>query len=475
MAFPSTLSINAYTGVEEPVQGKVTATIRNWGIKQRLDKVPRLLDAPEPKDRRKWQDPDIGWGLILPENEALSPQDRAAAVDAPEPIRALLSDRTGAPVFRYRADRVGFLTAYYPPNGASRQISLTSAGNRGIAPGRLPYYLLICGSPQLIPWRFQYLLNQSCYVGRLDLDPAGLENYVRALKQNWADIDSRADQPLVWAVDHNESDITHLMRRVIADPVALKLQTDPDWGAKVSAFAGDTATLNHLTTALAAKQPALIVTTSHGLTGPQNDPAQMAAQLGFPVDQQHTPVTAAALLAAWEPRGAIWYAHACCSAGSDASSSYTDLLDAASPLLRTLQAVAALGSQSAPLPQKLLGAAKPLRAFIGHVEPTFDWTLRQPQTGQVLARTITEALYDHLYQRKREPIAMAFADCYKHVGELLAIWESAHNDVANVNPQIREDARYTALVAQLTAFDRRSMVILGDPTACIPATPPPSP
>lgn len=470
MNFPATLAINAYTGTDEAVQGQVVANIKNWGIKPRLDKVPRLLDAPEPKDRRKWQDPDIGWGLLLPENESLTPQERAAAVDAPDPIRDLLTTRPDAPVLRYRADRVGFLTAYYA-NGASRQISLSSAGNRGIAPGRLPYYLLICGSPKVIPWRLQYLLNQSCYVGRLDLDPPALENYIRALKSNWADMDSRADQPLVWAVDHSDADITHLMRRVIADPVAAKLQADQDWGAKVTTCAGDTATLNHLTTALAAKQPALIVTTSHGMTGPHQDPALMAAQLGFPVDQQHALVTADALLAAWEPRGAIWYAHACCSAGSDESSSYVDLLDAASPVLRTLQAVAALGSQSAPLPQRLLGAAKPLRAFIGHVEPTFDWTLRQPQTGQVLTRTITEALYDHLYQRKREPIAMAFADCYKHVGELLSIWESAHQAVANVDAAIREGARYTALVAQLTAFDRRSMVILGDPTACIPATP----
>jgi hypothetical protein len=110
----------------------------------------------------------------------------------------------------------------------------------------------------------------------------------------------------------------------------------------------------------------------------------MAASLGALVDGQHLTLDIDALLAAWQPDGAIWYAHACCSAGCDNVNSYKELVPAGSTLASVLDGVAALGAQVAPLPQRLLGAAKPLRAFIGHVEPTFDWTLRQPETGQVL-------------------------------------------------------------------------------------------
>src|SRR6185295_13974597 len=91
---------------------------------------------------------------------------------------------------------------------------------------------------------------------------------------------------------------------------------------------------------------------------------------------------------------------------------------------KILQAVAGLGSRVAPLPRKLLGAEKPLRAFVGHVEPTFDWTLRA-ETGQVLTSTIQKALYERMYRARPEPVAMAFESVYRHVGELLAQWNDA--------------------------------------------------
>ena len=49
---------------------------------------------------------------------------------------------------------------------------------------------------------------------------------------------------------------------------------------------------------------------------------------------------------------------------------YTGLVD--DRLNQVLQAVADLGSLIAPLPKILLGAKKPLRAFIGQVELTFN-------------------------------------------------------------------------------------------------------
>jgi hypothetical protein len=45
-------------------------------------------------------------------------------------------------------------------------------------------------------------------------------------------------------------------------------------------------------------------------------------------------------------------------------------------MLKNIAATA--GARISPLPRALLGAEKPLRAFVGHVEPTFDWTLRDP-------------------------------------------------------------------------------------------------
>jgi hypothetical protein len=159
-----------------------------------------------------------------------------------------------------------------------------------------------------------------------------------------------------------------------------------------------------------------------------------------------------------------WYSHACCSAGGDGDTSYDDLLSEGSLIQRTLRAVAQLGARIEPLPQELLGAEKPLRAFIGQVEPTFNWTIQEPETGQVITEAIQRAIYGGMYHQQPEPVGMAFEGCYRHVGEPLAQWRSAKREVVRSMP----NALTAALRVQLTAVDRQSMVILGDPTACLP-------
>lgn len=469
MEFPTHLSVNAYSGDPEQAGSTVGPKFKNWGIKSRIDPISRFADAPEPVDQRDWQRSDVGWGLVLPEREDFSPSDKALALDAPEPIQKLLAARPGSPVFRHIPGRFDFLRRYME-DGSLHDVLLTSANKRGIARTQLPWYLLICASPVEIPWRLQYILNQPCYVGRLDLDLEGLENYVKGLLSDWDDMDSRADQPLVWTVDHGANDITRLMRKAIADPVADKLKADTDFGNQVTRLAIEDATIAQLTNSLKEKQPALIVSTSHGMTGPLSDSELMLLQLGLLVDHHHLVLQPEPLLDQWSPNGAIWYAHACCSAGSDGASSYEGLLEPGSQLDNLLIGIAGLGSHTAPLPRKLLGHSKPLRAFIGHVEPTFDWTLRQPDTKAVLTDTISKALYNQLYQSNRVPVGMAFQACFDHVGELLALWEEAKRDLDTADEAAFETARYWALYHQLTAFDRRSMVILGDPTVCIPKT-----
>jgi len=456
--WPDQLAINAWTGEDQPASD-VSDQARKWAIQRQVE-VPQLLAPPPAVDQRDWRHAEVGWGLVLPEDEQVPAADRAVGADAPAAIRKLLADRAGAPVFRYRPDLHNrFLRRYYTDRPA-QDIAL-SGSPRGTGPGRLPRYLLLCGSPEVLPWDLQYVLNTAAFVGRLDLDEEGLEHYVGALIAGWKDASCRPAQPVVWTVDHGPSDITFLMRRAIAEPVAADLKNDSQIGDGLRRLAGADATAGALIDTLAARQPALVVSTSHGMTGPLADPALMAAQLGFLVDGGHAALGPDELLKEWQPDGAIWYAHACCSAGSDRRTRYKGLVAAGSSVEKVLEAVAGLGARVAPLPRRLLGAEKPLRAFVGHVEPTFDWTLRA-ETGQTLTTTIQQALYNRLYSA--EPVGMAFQDVYRHVGELLAQWSQAFDEVNQGIP----DARAAALRSQLTALDRQSMVILGDPTACLP-------
>jgi len=106
----------------------------------------------------------------------------------------------------------------------------------------------------------------------------------------------------------------------------------------------------------------------------------MAATLGQPVDRAHLPVGLDDLDAA-VPAGAIWHAQACCSAGLEGLSKHLDLLGAATSAAAVVAEVAVLGSTVAPTAMRLLGRKNPVRAVVGHVEPTFDWTLRVADPG----------------------------------------------------------------------------------------------
>jgi hypothetical protein len=221
-----------------------------------------------------------------------------------------------------------------------------------------------------------------------------------------------------------------------------------------------TATGAQLTAALAANLPMLIVTTSHGMTGPLDKPAEMAAVLGLPVDGLHATLDAQALLRSWQPDGAIWYAHACCSAGASATSAFAGLVRNGSAVDRVLRGVAALGPRVAPLPTALLGAARPARAFIGHVQPTFDWTLASPFTGQPLTDSIVSAVYNRLCGGM--PVGLAFAAPFGHIGELASAHERAIEEFAQIAGG--SDSVTAAVYTKLAWLDRQSTVILGDPT-----------
>jgi hypothetical protein len=373
-----------------------------------------------------------------------------------------LRARDNAPVFRYAptsAHRFTHLRNYT----SRKDIAIDRRSPTGVAPDALPQYLLLYASPAEIPWEFQYALNATCCAGRLDLKGEALEHYLDALLNNWQASTPQINHAVVWAVDRGPGDITHLMRDAIAAKIFAALDGDEDLHGKVTFLDGRASetTSTQLIQKLAIERPALVVTTSHGQTGPVSDPNVMRAKLGLPIDQNGQPLDPDTLLASWQPDGAIWYAHACCSAGADSQTIFDGLVETGSAIDQVLKGVAALGATISPLPSALLGASSPLRAFVGHVEPTFDWTIRQPATGQHLTNNIVKALYNNLYAPK--PVGLSFRDCYTPLGALSVEYDAAaraFNYGKNTQPQM--------LYCRLAARDLQSMVILGDPTAVLP-------
>ena len=460
---PADLTANAWDG-EGAVAGVVD---RQSAVTWALGPAPpgRYLRPPAAPDERDYTDPRVGWGLVLPDTDDVPVESRATAAGAPEPVRDLVAARPGAKVLRWHKE-LGPMALRDYATGSPIPLS---GGPAGGAENGLPRYLLLYGGPDVLPWWLQYVLNAGNFVGRLHLEGEGLENYVSALLDGWRDSRSRYDRPVVWAPDFGGADMTAVMHRTLATPLADKLRADPDGDmAGIVTLESDAATAAGLRDALVASTPSLVVTTSHGQTAPLANPVALRRDVGKLVDQERSLVEPGDLLAKWQPDGAIWYAHACCSAGADSPSAFAELFPAGSGLRELLEGVSAVAPVVAPLPTALLGAKRPLRAFVGHVEPTFDWTIRFPWDGQRMTAGLVGALYDGLCGG--EPVGHALRRVWGPIGSIASALQQARK-LINAGQARREEGLTSALYLQVVWRDREGTVILGDPVAAIGGMP----
>lgn len=453
----SILRMNAFAA-GLPATGALGQRSLKWTLRNAPPGIRTFLRSTPKAHPADWRDERVGWGLVLPYNPKLDEAQQSTAMDAPEAIAALWRSRSykgrPAPVLRYlpASGHIGFLRR----DGADLPVNQSV---HGVAEAAVPRYLLIFARPDQIPWQVQYSLNTTRCVGRLCLEGRELEHYVYALMSDWQGASANVDTGLVWAADHGPEDITALMRQAIAVPMARRLQSDTQMAASTIYMDGTrpgAATGTRLIDELESRKPGFILTTSHGMTAPVDNPQTMGEQLGLPADNDFALVRPAQLLKRWQPGGAIWYAHACCSAGSDASTVFDGLFERGSPADVILQAVARCGARVAPLPQALLGSPDPLRAFIGHVEPTFNWTLEQPENKQYTTDPLVDALYDNLFQPM--PVGLAMSDLYRQLGGLYVDYETF----------LKVPSPSQMLARLLVARDIQSTVILGDPTVMLP-------
>jgi len=97
-----------------------------------------------------------GWGVVA------SSQASSDVLDALEP---LLAHRRG----HVSADRCKVLE-YHPGEGMKDWLKRHGVYAGSVAPAKIPYYLLLIGGPEEIPFEFQYMLDIEYAVGRLAFD-----------------------------------------------------------------------------------------------------------------------------------------------------------------------------------------------------------------------------------------------------------------------------------------------------------------
>jgi hypothetical protein len=462
---PAAWTSNAWTG--EAVTGGLSHRWRGWAQRDRARGPAGLLWPGKPTPWHEWRRFDVGWGLVLPDDDSVPIADRAVAADAPEPLRRLVAARNNAPILRYRPELGTGHLRRYDQQGNESDLSTNGAG-RGVGWDVLPHFMLLGGGPEQLPWELQFQLNTAFCVGRLHLQDGALTRYVDCLLNDWQDARAVPNQTVVWAVDHGPTDITSLLRDAVAEPLYQAFNNDADIADGALFIDGRRADLpasaEALTAALEEHRPLVVVTTSHGYVDLTGDPDRFATTLGLPVDQDYQLLLPEHLLSTWQPDGAIWYSHACCSAGSDDEPAYLGLFEQDSDIETVLRRLAAAERTVAPLATELLSASRPARAFIGHVEPTFDRVLRDVDTGQPLADALIPALYEHLFVPR--PLGFSFRTWFSQIGSYL----NQHLDAVEEVNRGNRDAAIRALDKILAALDHRSVVILGDPTVAPPIT-----
>ena len=419
-------------------QKKQDATEGHFGVKEGVD----------PGDLSQ-----SGWGVIF----AFKDKDRVPAIrDALAPLLNLRREQAGR-LYREYADADG----YRPNESKQKFLERFQVGPGPADPEQMPYYLLIVGDPETIPYRFQYQLDVQRAVGRLHFDK--LEHYayyaqsVVAAESGQYPLPRRAT---FFGVANPKDPATQLSAKELVDPLSASLKSNPRLsGWAVDTILADQARKSRLAQVLGGPEtPALLFTASHGMGFDNGDKRQFPHQGALlcqdwpgpedwrkPIPQDFylaaDDITAEARLL-----GRIAFFFACYGAG-------TPRLDDFSR--QTKRGEIAPHAFLSQLPMRLLSHEKGgALAVVGHVERAWGVSFHTEKTGKQLAAF--ESTLERLMKGDRIGWGM------EYFNERYAELSSDLTDfLQEVHPFTPDNVKLGSLWTANN--DARGYVVLGDP------------
>jgi hypothetical protein len=392
--------------------------------------LPAHLD---PHDLRQ-----AGWGVVFPEGakpglrEALQPllAERRSSAGS---LYKELSYRKGDSARRFLEDRLGQAPGVIDPRKA-------------------PYYLLLAGGPEDIPFEVQYQLSIGHAVGRIFFeDLRDYRRYASAVVQTEKGALEPPRRFTLFSVE-NEADLsTQRLKEHLVTPLAERLDGGiAPW--QLDVWGADRAFRQDLSRLLGGEAtPAVLLAACHGLRVPFGASEQQDLQGALVCQDQ--PFTADDVPSSTELRGLIAFLMACFGAGTPAGDSFPG---GGSGRPRARQKILAPRPFLAALPQRLLSCGA--LAVLGHVDRgwtmSFSWLLQgQIQEAaanfeDVLRRLLTGERLGHALRPLYRRYAALAAHAAPSVERMLAGEE--------IDPQELQ-------LLQMAINDARNFVLLGDP------------
>ncbi len=415
------------------------------GLSEDLEKV---LDAGDndirrelPTDVDRHDLSQTGWGVIFP-SEGYHRVSRLL-----EPFLKLREQQAGQ---RFRR--------FTYKSGESGQSFLASRGETlgTIKPSKVPYYLLIVGGPEKIPFEFQYHLSLNHAVGRIDFaDREGFANYAEQVCAAESEEIRLSKRAVIFSVEAENDRASAILAKDLTRPLYRCLsETMDDW--QVELWRKRKTTKQRLKDLFAGKAPGLFVTATHGCSlGPLNkEQATHQGALSCHLrGSGKAPLFAASdLPEEANLRGQIAMLFACYSAGLPRLDNFPEskpdqtASSARPPVLTTTPFIARL-------PQEML--RRGTLAVLGHVDR--GWSISFQWPGGLSAVSSLEDSIKQLLSGER--LGHALRPLYRRYAFLAAslsnLLDKARHG-ADIDPK-RLGINWTAV------NDARNFIILGDP------------
>jgi hypothetical protein len=287
---------------------------------------------------------------------------------------------------------------YKPGEGREAWLGKYGAHGADVVPNRVPYYVLLAGGPEAIPFDFQFLLDIDYAVGRLAFDrPEDYGRYAEAVVAYETAATANGKEVVYWGTRHDGDAATQLSADDLVRPLYEGLPAAGGNAAvpaiagkfkfRSRCFRGEEATKANLLEVLHARKqepPSFLFTASHGMGGwPKGDARQRPGQgallcqdwPGFGRIKADHYLTAAEVEADARLQGLVAFVFACYGAGTPRYDPF--LKDPSGGPVEVAEApfVSALA-------QRLLAGGA--LAVIGHVERAWGYSIQPRDVGPQL-------------------------------------------------------------------------------------------